>query len=76
MDMLFQWIINNKEWIFSGIGVAILMGIGSIIRGKLKRKKSSNSGNHYSFHQVNKGTNKATQIGIQNNYGIKGDADE
>jgi len=32
-----EWIMNNKEWIFSGIGVAII----SLIIGLFLKKKST-----------------------------------
>lgn len=34
-----NWIINNKEWIFSGIGVAIISLIISLFRNKIQKLK-------------------------------------
>lgn len=34
-----QWVIDNAEWIFSGIGVFILSGIVALI---IKNKKTKN----------------------------------
>lgn len=43
-----EWIINNKEWLFSGIGVVVLTGIISLliknIKGKQKDYQIINSG--------------------------------
>ncbi len=48
---MLEWIIENKEWLFSGIGVVILTGIiGWIFR---KRSKETSS---YSVHQVHSGS--------------------
>ncbi len=35
---IWEWIAENKEWVFSGIGVAVLGGIGSVGRCLSKRK--------------------------------------
>jgi|GEM_PF-6697020 len=35
---MINWIITNKEWIFSGIGVVIITGIIGILKGKEKSK--------------------------------------
>jgi hypothetical protein len=45
MDKIIEWIINNKEWLFSGAGVVI---IGAIIgfflnRGKAKKETASDN---------------------------------
>lgn len=32
-----EWIINNKEWLFSGIGVSIIGWIGTIVYRKLRK---------------------------------------
>jgi hypothetical protein len=29
---MFEWILKNKEWIFSGIGVAALLAVSSWVR--------------------------------------------
>lgn len=36
---MLDWLIMNKEWVFSGIGVLIL---GAIVRYILKRKSNAN----------------------------------
>lgn len=52
---LLDWIINNKEWLFSGIGVVVLGGIAALIR---RRKSTSTplqkqkSGHHSSSVQI------------------------
>lgn len=42
-DKIIKWLYDNKEWIFSGIG---LTGISFI--GYFFKKKKSNTGNHMS----------------------------
>lgn len=62
MDTIVNWIIDNREWVFSGIGVTILLLILKGIRYFIASKRES---------VVVKQTNKkgvTTQIGIQNNY--------
>lgn len=67
-----NWIIENQEWIFSGIGITIL----SVIIGLLKKFFSKNTSTEtetsaenqtINIKQNNKGKN-SNQIGIQNNY--------
>lgn len=70
--MIIEWICQNKEWIFSGIGVTIL-GIGIAIFKKIFVKRAKNSSKTV-INQVNEGTNN-TIIGIQNNYGTKEEND-
>lgn len=60
-----NWIIENREWVFSGIGITILLGIIEFIRKKFN--KNSNKENPITIEQNNTGNNN-TQIGIQNNY--------
>lgn len=64
MDLL-EWIQDNMEWIFSGIGCVIVALIGKIIYhlifdNKIEEKQDV-------IKQFNSGKN-STQIGIQNNY--------
>ena len=41
-----QWVLDNKEWIFSGIGVFILSVIfACILKGKRSIRQSHKSGN-------------------------------
>jgi hypothetical protein len=41
MENIISWILENKQWIFSGIGVFIISGIVAIIfRSKRKNKES------------------------------------
>lgn len=42
MDELLKWLVLNKEWVFSGIGVVIVIGIGRVI---YKRKQADSSQN-------------------------------
>ena len=65
IDKIINWVIENREWIFSGIGVTILIGIIGFIRKIIT--KDSNNKKIIRIEQKNEGQ-KATQIGIQNNY--------
>jgi hypothetical protein len=42
MNPLFEWVLNNKEWLFSGIGILlfpiILKSLESYFKGKVKQK--------------------------------------
>lgn len=60
-----NWIIANQEWVFSGIGVTILLGIITFFR-KIFQKKPERE-KSVRIEQKNTGKNN-TQIGIQNNY--------
>lgn len=40
MDQIFQLIWENKEWLFSGIGVAAILVVGRLLFGKSKGQKS------------------------------------
>ena len=68
INNVINWSIENKEWLFSGIGVTIILGIISFFR---KKPKKTTAKNIVKINQKNKGTN-SPQIGIQNNY-YKGD---
>lgn len=69
---LVKWIIENKEWLFSGIGITVLLGIGTFL-GKIFCKKSKHR-KDIKIEQNNEGQNNI-QIGIQNNY-YGGDKDD
>jgi hypothetical protein len=52
--IMFQWIIENKEWVFSGIGVTILIGLFIVFRnifGKLSLLLNSNIGQTKAIYQ-------------------------
>ena len=51
-----EWLIENKEWIFSGIGVAILSIVVSLILRIIKSTKESSKGN-YNITQVHGSSN-------------------
>lgn len=57
---------NNKEWIFSGVGVAMAVFIGKIICRLLFGNKKEEK-QDITIKQFNSGKN-STQIGIQNSY--------
>lgn len=60
---IFDLIVDNREWVFSGIGVTLFLGVVGLFR----KKKKTGGGKCYKIHQENSGQN-STQIGIQNNY--------
>lgn len=62
---IINWIIENREWVFSGIGGTILIGIIGFIRKRFS--KASVGEKSIKIEQKNEAQN-ATQIGIQNNY--------
>lgn len=64
INNIINWIIENYEWVFSGIGITALLGVIAFLR-KIFRKKSEEE---YGIiiDQKNEGQNN-TQIGIQNN---------
>lgn len=35
-----EWIINNKEWVFSGVGVAAISIIVGVLRSLIKKNKA------------------------------------
>ena len=66
MHEIINYLLNNKEWIFSGLGIFILGAIGTLTKllySKNKRKKKFGS-----MSQINYNTSSSTQIGQQNNY--------
>lgn len=64
--------INNKEWIFQGIGVTVIVSILSVIGFLIKkwiyRKKDLNNTTTIVQKQKNNCFSNGYQIGIQNNY--------
>ncbi|KAA6336469.1 hypothetical protein EZS27_015378 [termite gut metagenome] len=38
---MIEWIIKNKEWIFSGIGILFISGIGWLLKRIFCKKKKS-----------------------------------
>lgn len=65
---IIMWLDQNKEWIFSGLGVTIVVTIFTIIKKRIEKNKDEKS--KIIIKQVNEGQDN-TQIGIQNNYGTK-----
>ncbi len=59
-----SYIENNKEWIFSGVGIFLLGIIIHIIKKYFKSKSKHTC----SMTQINKSSSYGTQIGTQNNY--------
>lgn len=52
---MIPWINHNKEWIFSGIGVVILSGIGKLIFDR--RADSTDKGSTYIQNSGDNSTN-------------------
>lgn len=74
MDNVIIWMNENKEWLFSGIGITAITLISVGIRRMLsKRKEEQNS--QTMIEQINYGTQN-TQVGIQNNYYTKEEDNE
>jgi hypothetical protein len=65
IEKIINWIIQNCEWIFSGIGVTILVGVFAFFRKNICKEVRNEKGTK--IEQNNCGQNN-TQIGIQNNY--------
>ena len=65
IEKTINWIVENREWMFSGIGATVLIGIFGFVRKKFT--KNSDAEKSIKIEQKNEGDN-ATQIGIQNNY--------
>lgn len=42
---MIEWMMQNKEWIFSGAGIAILASIISFLRNRLKKGREKNDDN-------------------------------
>lgn len=61
---MIETILNNKEWIFSGIGVVLFVGIGNLL---LKLIKKGNSKNIINQSQTTGDNSQAIQIGNINN---------
>ncbi|WP_419742413.1 hypothetical protein [Paraclostridium dentum] len=58
-----DWIISNKEWFLSGLGILIITSIGSVIKFILGKNKDSSNGNG-GFNQRQKGGKGSTNIQI------------
>ena len=65
LDNVINWINENREWMFSGIGATVLIGIFEFVRKKFAKKTDAEKS--IKIEQKNEG-DKATQIGIQSNY--------
>ena len=42
---MWDWLLNNKEWVFSGVGVAIVVALFGLVRGRL-RSRQPTEGSH------------------------------
>ncbi len=69
---MLNWFFNNYEWIFSGIGVAIISGLIAFFRKRAKKGETHKGKTE--IHQTNSAYS-GTQIGIQNNYYSEGEKD-
>lgn len=70
---IIDWFFQNKEWVFSGIGLSVAAVLFAGIRSLFSKRKKEKE--QKTIIQVNYGT-KGTQIGIQNNYYKKEENDE
>lgn len=73
MKDFLTWIDDNKDWIFDGIGVTIIVALVGIVKWIFYLKKSKKNNHTDSKQMVIKqdayGTDE-TLIGIQNNYNV------
>lgn len=74
MDEIIDFLISNKEWVFSGIGIFILGGLATLVKLYFSKKKKTISGDMMT--QINHTNATGTQIGVQNNYYGKDNTDE
>ncbi len=56
-----QWVIDNKEWLFSGVGIFVITVVISIFTSKKRaikqtQKSGSNSTNYQSTGDINIGS--------------------
>ncbi len=51
LNELFNWVFANKQWIFSGIGIAIFSAIVYLVFGKPRLKMVSKSGDNSTIYQ-------------------------
>ena len=63
MDLI-DWVIANKEWVFSGVGVAITGAILTIIF-KIKTSKKNN------IKKVNKTTGNYSPLRVEGDYKVE-----
>lgn len=40
MDWIIEWITKNKEWLFSGLGITVLVGLGRLLWIRFKPRES------------------------------------
>ena len=65
---------ENREWLFSGIGITVITLTFAEVR-RLFRKKKAEENSKAVIKQINYGM-KNIQVGIQNNYYTKEEDDE
>lgn len=71
MSSVIDVLIQNKEWLFSGLGVAILTSLVSLFVGRAKKFSKTNQGNNVSRSNLN--INMGGDVNI--NIGDKSDAE-
>lgn len=70
MDLIFDWVNENKEWLFSGVGVVIIGGIWHLIR---RQKGDSIS---QEIHSGDSSTNVQAGRDVEFTAGAKDDGGE
>ena len=68
MSKVIEWIVSNKEWIFSGIGIAVISFIITLL---IKRMRTSTSDGKNSINQTQKTAKKSTAFQAGGNIIIK-----
>ncbi len=73
MDVL-KWVNENKDWLFEGIGVTVLLGMAAFFF----KKKNSNNNDEQSmtFNQTGGTNSKNTQAHTINNYNKSGEEND
>lgn len=63
-----QWLINNKEWLFSGVGISICLGIFTFFKrnkqdkSNAKIEQSQSGGSHSTNVQAGKDVNLSKHV--------------
>lgn len=69
---MIEWMINNKEWLFSGVGATILAGVFSLKKRKNKTNSGVNNQNQYQTVNVyNGGIDNTGKSKSMNNNDLK-----
>ena len=62
-----DWLLRNSEWVFSGIGVAVLGGFFALLKSRAGANQSVKSSSNISQHHSGPGDNVAGNKIVNNN---------